>query len=381
MAAGNSSRSRLNETIIKALPLKSTRYDVRDDKNAGLVLRIAPTGRKTWSLSYRNEHGRQQRYTLGTWPTIKLDAARKLATKKLGKVADDTDIAAERRTTRQKEQAPTLKGFIDGEYGEWMAANLKDADEGDKGRFDSCLKTFLNTRLDRITHRKVEGWRTRRLNDGLAPATVNRDLRPLRKALTKAVEWNIIDEHPLKKFPELKEADDGKVRWLDDDEEKRLLAALKLKKTPDYLRLAVVLAMNTGLRKGELLKLTWSAVDLDGKRITIRAATSKGNKVRHIPLNQKALQPLEAWQEQHPDAVTVFNGLTDIKKSWHTLRDNAELVDFRWHDFRHHFASKLTMAGIDLNTVRELLGHGDIRMTLRYAHLAPEHKAAAVEVL
>jgi len=380
MARANSNRSILTETTIKAFPPKAARYDVRDDVKTGLVLRIAPTGRKTWSLSYRNEQGRQQRYTLGTWPTIKLDAARKLATKKLGKVADDTDIAAERRQERMKEEAPTVKEFVDGEYGDWMDANIRDA-EGDKARIESSLKTFLKTKLDRITHKQVERWRTSRLKDGLSPATINRDLRPLRKALTKAVQWEIIDVHPLAKFPELDEPDEGRVRWLDDDEEKRLLEALKLKKTPAYLRLATVLAMNTGLRKGELIKLAWSAVDLDGKRITIRAATSKGNKVRHVPLNQKALQPLDAWREDHPDAVSVFNDLGEFKKSWATLRDNAKLVDFRWHDFRHHFASKLVMAGIDLNTVRELLGHSDIRMTLRYAHLAPEHAAAAVEVL
>ena len=79
MAQADSNRSRLTETTIKAFTPRTSRYDVRDDKNSGLVLRVATTGRKTWSLSYRNEQGRQQRYTIGTWPNVKLDAARKLA--------------------------------------------------------------------------------------------------------------------------------------------------------------------------------------------------------------------------------------------------------------------------------------------------------------
>ena len=89
---------------------------------------------------------------------------------------------------------------------------------------------------------------------------------------------------------------------------------------------------------------------------------------------------LRLWRIKTGGQGAVF-GLTDIKKSFASLLKLAEIQNFRFHDLRHHFASKLVMAGIDLNTVRELLGHVDIRMTLRYSHLAPEHKAAAVEVL
>jgi site-specific recombinase XerD len=70
----------------------------------------------------------------------------------------------------------------------------------------------------------------------------------------------------------------------------------------------------------------------------------------------------------------------DIKTAWNKLLRDAGISDFHWHDLRHHFASRLVMRGVDLNTVRELMGHGDIKMTLRYAHLAPEHKKAAIRM-
>ena len=154
MVSTNSSRSRLTETTVKALTPKDTRYDIRDDVITGLVLRVAPTGRKTWCLSYRNPQGRQQRYTLGTWPGVKLDRARTLAKVELGKVAGGDDIQAEKKQERAKRTMPTLKQFVAGEYGDWIK-------EHHKGR----LKTFHRLQsiipwqdrpLDRITTKMVE---------------------------------------------------------------------------------------------------------------------------------------------------------------------------------------------------------------------------------
>src|SRR3546814_12968394 len=95
--------------------------------------------------------------------------------------------------------------------------------------------------------------------------------------------------------------------------------------------------MNTGGRRGELQKLQWSDVDFSGDRITVRAATAKASKTRHISLNRIAREALAQWRKQNPDAVAVF-GKVDNKKAMATLLDDAGLSRFRPnHDFRHHF--------------------------------------------
>ena len=369
---------RLTETSIKALQPKASRYDVRDSEHKGLVLRVAPTGRKTWSLSYRNEQGRQQRYTLGVWPTVKLDTARNLAKRKLGAVAGGDDIAAERREIRQQTDVPTLNEFVAGAYGDYVKAHHKSSYKT-LHRLQHVLPWGKHS-LDKITPQLVENWCTRRINAGLAPTTVNLDVAVLKSCLTKAVEWRLIAVHPLAHLKKLKAPDDKRVRYLSPAEEKRLRKALRVKATPDFMSVLVLLALNTGLRRGELLSLDWSVINLKSKLLTVTARTAKSSKVRYVDLNSEAVQVLKDWKKATSAEGPVFN-LKSFKESWYTLRALAELEDFRFHDLRHSFASKLVQHGIDLNTVRQLLGHSDLKMTLRYAHLAPKNTASAVEVL
>jgi integrase len=157
---------------------------------------------------------------------------------------------------------------------------------------------------------------------------------------------------------------------------KALLPAIHADGYGDHLTPLVLLAMNTGLRRGELLSLRWSDINLDARLLTVRAETAKSGKQRHIPLNAEATKVLRTWAGRS-EGDCVF-GVSDVKTAWVALVRAAGLENFRFHDLRHHFASKLVMAGVDLNTVRELLGHSDIKMTLRYSHLAPDHLAAAV---
>jgi integrase len=144
--------------------------------------------------------------------------------------------------------------------------------------------------------------------------------------------------------------------------------------------------MNTGMRRGEILSLEWQNADLTNKNLTVISENAKSGKTRHIPLNTEAFETLKNWKKDSPSNGYVFTGqngnpLLEIRKSWTTALEEAKISNFRFHDLRHHFASKLVMASVDLNTVRELLGHSDLTMTLRYAHLAPEHKAAAVNLI
>src|SRR5262249_48394378 len=131
----------------------------------------------------------------------------------------------------------------------------------------------------------------------------------------------------------------------------------------------------------------WGDVDLVQCRLIVRGTSAKSGLTRHVPLNTEAADVLRAWRSsEHKTRDLVFPGpegkpMFSLKTAWSKVATAAKLKDFTFHDLRHTFASKLVQAGVDLNTVRELLGHADIKMTLRYSHLAPEHKAAAVAKL
>ena len=361
-------------------------------------------------MSYVCEYGRGKRSTLGKVGVITPDQARDKAKELLGDVVRGIDPAAAKKSAK----AHNFGAYIANEYGPWVETHRKDG-KATLARLKACFGEFDNKKLTDITSWIVEKWRSKRLKDGIQPATVNRDLVALKAALSKAVEWKLIEEHPLKDVKPSKVDHGGVVRFLDEPEESRLRNALDEREERirqerdsanqwrqqrgyellpdlrtvafvDYLKPLVILAMNTGLRRGELLNLDWASVDLARANLTVKASSAKTGKTRHVPLNDEARDLLAGWQDQSTNTGLVFPGkdgnvMDNIKSSWGNLLKSAEVHRFRFHDLRHHFASRLVMAGVDLNTVRELLGHSDIKMTLRYAHLAPEHKAAAVALL
>jgi len=252
----------------------------------------------------------------------------------------------------------------------------------------------------------IQQWVSERSQLGRAPATISYAYNRLRAVFNRAVEWGFIESHTLDNV-RIPKIDNKRVRYLSVSEEGSLLKALQLRdkrlkqqyaekygkraeglvsqRYIDYLEPLVLLAMNTGMRKNEMLTLKWSHVNMEDRYLTIHSENAKSKKKRTIPLNKTAYNTLSVWHEQNPETELVFesnqNPISTYQYQWEMLLKEADIQNFRFHDLRHHFASKLVMKEADLNVVRELLGHADLKMTLRYAHLAPEHKAAAVDLI
>ena len=389
-------RETLTKAAVEGAKPGDSAYRLWDAKVTGLCLRVLPSGIKTFEI----HPSRNVSQRLGRYPGMTLDAARSAAQKAQGAFSEHGVIDA--KAKRQK----TFGAFLLDDYEPWVTAERK-AGVSTILAIRSVWSDLLNKPLGEITAWVVEKTKAARLKVGIKPATVNRDLGRIRAALAKAVEWKHLPSHPLVSVKLTKGADEGRIRFLSDKEEKALRKALDARDKHhrtrresgmawrtergretlpsigmffDHLTPMTIIALHTGLRRGELTSLTWNDVNLQSKLLTVRAGYSKSQKARYIPLNSEAVDVLKRYRKQHSGEGRLFD-VFSVKKSWNALMTKAGISDFRFHDLRHTFASKLVAAGVDLNTVRELLGHADIRMTLRYAHLAPEHKAAAVEKL
>jgi integrase len=211
--------------------------------------------------------------------------------------------------------------------------------------------------------------------------TVANELGVLRHMLRLARKWGIIRHVPEIELPRKPE---HRQRYLDLNEIQRLMAACTVSKNP-HLAAIVTIAINTGMRKAEIMGLEWERVDLSTSRITLYQ--TKNGKARGVPINRAVYEALVAIQ---PDAALrhgwVFT--TRNARAWGQIRtafakacERAGLKGFRFHDLRHTCASHMVMRGRSLQEVKEVLGHSDLKLTLRYAHLSPRHLLAAVGAL
>jgi integrase len=227
----------------------------------------------------------------------------------------------------------------------------------------------------RIAEYKLERARTLVRRDGekrpISAATLNRELAVLRHLFTLAVEeWEVLDKAPhirLEKEPE------GRIAWLEAKEEAALLAACRGSQNKQ-LASVVTIALESGLRQGELLQLTWDRVDLS--RGVMGLERTKSGKRREVPMRQVVYAIFAAMPE--PRAGRVWPDRS-IRRAVENAVETAALTDFTFHDCRHHFASWFMMRGGQLEALREILGHKDVKMTLRYAHLSPGHLATEIE--
>jgi integrase len=253
----------------------------------------------------------------------------------------------------------------------------------DKTSLIHLLPVFGRTKLREVTSGAIQRYvDDRRLVERggrrLRAQTITNELYTLSAIFREAVRRDLVLVNPVSRVKKPKE-ENTIVRYLSPDEDRELMAAL-----PSRIEPLVKVALHTGLRKGELLRLEWSDVDFDQRLILVKNTKSK--RRRYVPMNDTVVAMLKPMFDAK-DSRHVFidpeskEAILNIERAWKKALRKAKIKTFRFHDLRHTFASRLVQAGVAIQVVKDLLGHQDITTTMRYAHLSPADLRDAVEKL
>jgi len=242
-----------------------------------------------------------------------------------------------------------------------------------KGRLDhSLLPFFGKLYLDEITPRHIEEYRAMRLKK-IKPITTNRELALLKGMFTKAIDYGYVTANPVKKVKMIPESDSARERILTHKEEERLMA-----ESAPHFKPFLIIALNSGMRRGEILNLLWPQVDFRNRRVHV--IKTKRNKNRVIPMNNSLYRTLQGLKAESNGCDKVYPAKR-VQGVFETARRKASLKGLRLHDLRHTFATRLIQSGVDVFTVQKLLGHSTITMTMRYVHsFEPEMRNAVARL-
>lgn len=260
-------------------------------------------------------------------------------------------------------------------YLEYSRANKKSY-KRDEVSIKALMPYFGDKLLSEITSWLIEKYKVSR-REVVKPATVNRELACLKHIFSKAIEWGKASDNPVKKVKLFRE-DNRRLRFLSDEECRDLIAS-----SAEHLRPIIITALNTGMRLGEILGLKWKDINFNQGIITVEK--TKNDESRKIQVNDLLIETLRDLRKIS-NSEYVFcdkegRPYTTVKTAFKTALEKAGIKDCVFHTLRHTFASNLVMRGVDIVTVKELLGHKTIDMTMRYSHLSSEHKKRAVKLL
>ncbi|MHB1285368.1 MAG: tyrosine-type recombinase/integrase [Leptospirales bacterium] len=243
-------------------------------------------------------------------------------------------------------------------------------------RVQTWLNTFGTVPAEDVKPSQVEEVMARLKEEGMEPATIHRRLTVLKAIFNRAEKAGIITKNPVRNVKPPR-YDNSLVRFLDMPQEGKLFECL-----PAYLIPIVTVALHTGCRQGELLKLEWRDMDFDRGMFLCR--DTKGGGSRWVPINSLARKTLlDLCPAEMDPASKVFQvgHAKSLSRAFAVAVKKAGLEPFRFHDLRHTFASRLAMNGANDRTLQTLGGWKTPRMLLRYSHLGPSHLQDAVEGL
>ena len=328
-------------------------------KSRGVFEKVPGSG--VWWIQYFDAAGRRRREKVG---------ARSIAINLVEKRRSDARAGV--KMPENLRARPITFAEIAQRALDYSKAN-KRSHAHDVLRMPALVTAFGNRAAEEISRGDIQKWLDSK-SDEWASATRNRYLALLKLTYRLAEEDGAVKISSARLVRQAKE-DNSRVRYLSDAEETTLREIIASSYS-DHLT-EFELALMTGMRQGEQFALAWEDVDLNASLIRLRQ--TKNGHGRFVRLNSRAVASLRMWQDRGLGTGRVF---FNQKPRWFTdaVRD-AKLKDFTWHCLRHTFASRLAMAGVDLRTVQELLGHKSITMTMRYSHLSPEHCVKALEKL
>lgn len=334
------------------------------------IYQVAGKKGLTWYLDYAVD-GRRVRKRVGR-------------SKKLAELAmADVQVKLERKELGFAARDRNFAEFVQ-EYLTYSKGNKAPLSYDRDMRVLKLFAEFMQVdKVGAITAARLEAYKTRRREQGTMASTINRELNTIKAMLNKAVAWGALSESPAKSVQKFKEPK-RQVRYLTKEEIKTTLKAAS-----DRLRPILETFLHTGMRRDELIHLTWGDIDFKGKVLSVQSKNGwnpKDYEVRHIPMTARLVQLLKDLPKR--DGTFIFrNGSGQkldgnvLSRDFRVLFRGCGIKNVSVHTLRHTFASHLVMNGADIYTVQKLLGHSSIKTTEIYAHLAPDYLRAAVDKL
>jgi len=372
----------ITEKFVKRvkLPIDKNKVDYFDKTLKGFMLEVRSSGSMTYY--YRYTHN-------GTTKMKKIASAAYMSSDKAREVVNELKRSKELDVTislnpEKSTSTITLGTFFEEHYSPYIKASKKSSKDYHAFFHNHILPLWANTPMDKITRSMISKRHLSFIQQGQNPASANKFLKLLSYAYNLALQWEIegITHNPVLRVKKFK-LQENMDRYLNKEEIQRLLSAASFSKSLHIYHIIQFLLL-TGARRSEVLSAQWSHIDLHARLWSI--PITKAGKVRHIPITPQ----LEHLIKSIPRTKSKYifyspedpkKHLTNIYGPWNAIRKRAGLEDVRIHDLRHTFASTLVNSGRSLYEVQQLLGHSNIKITERYAHLSKNSLFDAASVM
>ncbi len=354
-----------------AVPEGERKLRLFDDKLPGFFIEIWPSGTITFYVRYRDPRGRGREMRIGRLGEVTADQARKKAHEIKAQARLGGDPAGERDKLKAM---PTFSAFMESRYLPFVKDRIRSHLDHESFYRVRLKARWGNRRMDEIKPHDVAALQDSLRKEGLANGTINRYTAFVRRVFNLALEWEVIEgRNPARKAVMAREH--HREKFLTEAELRALFLALD--REPNQVAAsAIALLAATGARRSEAMKARWEHIDVE-RRLWV-VPVSKSGRRRHIPLSDMAVRIL-VRQPRADGCPWVFPGqnrkkhIGCLRNTWLSVKKAAGLdIDLWLHDLRHTFASTLVSKGRTLYEVSQLLGHSQMSMTMRYAHLAPQ---------